>query len=121
MSDPIATVQKAWGPDVPDWIMALAQACKQTSQRAVAKKIGRSGALVNQVLRGCYTGDMPAVEDRVRGMFMAATVECPELGNMPSNECQDWQAKARDFGAANPLRVRMYRACHRCSKFKGAA
>jgi len=118
MSDPVDAVQIAWGSDAPDWVLTLAQACQQTSQRKVAEQLGRSGALVNQVLKGRYKGDLTAVEARVRGVFMAATVACPELGNMPSHECQDWQAKARDFGAANTLRVRMYRACHQCSKFK---
>ena len=119
MSDPIATVNDAWGPDVPDWVMALAEFCGANSQRKAAEKLDRSGALVNQVLKGRYTGDMGAVEARVRGVFMSATIACPELGNLPKNECQDWQSKARNFHAANPLRVRMFRACNACDLCKG--
>ena len=55
-------------------------------------------------------------EDCVRGVFMNGTVECPALGSIPSNECHDWRKKSRQFGNANMLRVRMFRACNHCPR-----
>ncbi|MCB1395939.1 MAG: hypothetical protein KDJ98_08195 [Rhodobacteraceae bacterium] len=107
----------AWGTPLPDWIAALATACDQTSQARAATKIGRSGALVSGVLAKTYRGDMGAVEELVRGHLLSETVNCPALGVLPLHECRGWMAKARAFQNTNSLRVRMYRACHRCPRF----
>ena len=114
MSGPTETVRQYWGEDAPDWVMRLAKECAGSSQRQIAAKMGRSGALVNQVLRNKYKGDMTAVEGRVRGLFMNGTVTCPALGEIPINECQEWREKARIFGNANMQRVHMFKACGRC-------
>jgi hypothetical protein len=45
---------------------------------------------------------------------MARTVECPQLGTIPSNVCRDWQR--RPFLNTNAQRVAMYRACARCPR-----
>lgn len=116
MSDPVATIAETWGADAPDWVRCLAEECAASSQRQVALRIKRSGSLVNQVLKNKYAGDLTAVEDVVRGIFMNGTVDCPQLGLLPSHECQDWRKKSRRFGNANALRVRMYRACNHCSR-----
>ena len=116
MSDPISTIRESWGADAPDWVTCLAEECAGSSQRQVATRLGRSGALVNQVLKNKYNGDLVAVEDCVRGVFMNGTVKCPALGDLPSNECHDWRKKSRHFGNANMLRVRMYRACTHCPR-----
>lgn len=116
MSDPVATAHEAWGDDAPDWLTRLAEECAASSQRQVAARLGRSGALVNQVLKNKYKGDLSAVEDCVRGIFMNGTIACPELGAIPSNECHDWRKKSRHFGNANMLRVRMFRACNHCPR-----
>ncbi|MEO1000093.1 MAG: hypothetical protein AAFW69_05760 [Pseudomonadota bacterium] len=114
MADPVETAKACWGPEVPDWIMALARACAASSQRRVADRLGRSGSLVNAVLRRRYKGDLEGFEARVRGAYMAATVTCPALGQMPVDVCQDWQVKSARLVSANALRVRMYRACRTC-------
>ena len=49
--DLIAQSEEAWGAPLPDWVRALAVACQRASQAAVAKELGRSGAVVSQVLR----------------------------------------------------------------------
>jgi hypothetical protein len=72
-------------------------------------RLGVSAAVVNQVLKDKYPGDLAGVENRVRGAFMAKIVDCPVLGDLPSDQCQGWQRKP--FAATNPLRVQMYRAC----------
>lgn len=115
-----AIAQDHW-PIVPDWVRALARACDGSSQAQIGRQIGRSGALISQVLRNKYAGDLNAVEEVVRGHFMAALRNCPELGNLPLHECRGWQAKARNFAGTNALRVRMFRACQRCPHFKTGA
>ncbi|MBT2131201.1 hypothetical protein [Aliiroseovarius lamellibrachiae] len=105
-----------WQGEAPDWVICLAQECTASSQRLIAAKLERSGALVNQVLRNKYKGDMAAIESRVRGVFMNGTTTCPALGDIPANECQDWRKKSHKFGNANMLRVRMFKACNRCPK-----
>jgi hypothetical protein len=52
---------------------------------------------------------------------MNAVLTCPELGEMPTNTCLDWQKKAKTFANVNPLRVRMYSACRKCpqGRFEG--
>jgi hypothetical protein len=116
MSGPLTTIREAWGQDAPDWVVRLAEECAASSQRRIAVKLSRSGALVNQVLKNKYNGDLKAVEDCVRGVFMNGTTDCPALGAIPSNECHDWRKKSRDFGNANMLRVRMFRACNHCPR-----
>lgn len=116
MNGPRETAITAWGGDAPDWVIRLADECAATSQNRVAKKINRSPAVVSNVLRNKYAGDMEAVEALVRGTFMDAITDCPELGMMPAQQCVEWRQKSKQFGNANMLRVRMYRACARCPK-----
>ncbi|MEM6836310.1 MAG: transcriptional regulator [Cyanobacteria bacterium P01_C01_bin.120] len=93
----------------PDWIQELSRQCDASSQRKVAGRLGVSPAVVNQLLKNSYPGDMVGMEARVRGEFMALVVACPVLGELSSKDCQQWQRKT--FAATNPLRVQMYRAC----------
>jgi len=116
MSGPRETVRQAWGDTPPDWIVALAEACAETSQNAVATRLSRSASLVSTVLRGTYRGDMAAVEERVRGVLMRSVVECPEIGAIPTQTCQDWRARSRTWTGVNAMRVRMFRACRTCPR-----
>ena len=118
MTTPLETARECWGSSIPDWVELLATECCKISQNKVAKKLNRSAALVSAVLRNRYAGDMEAVEEVVRGVFQSATVDCPAMGTMPSNICRDWQLKARSFSNENSERVRMFRACQRCSRFR---
>lgn len=116
MSGAMETARTAWGDPVPDWIVTLVRECEASSQNKVAGRMKYSGAVISQVLRAKYPGDMEAVEDRVRGLFMQGRVNCPALGTLPVNECRDWRALARSFSPVNALRVRMFRACTRCPR-----
>lgn len=116
MSGPLDIARTAWGEAMPEWVATLAQECADRSQVSVANAIGRSPALVSQVLRRKYPGDLAAVEEAVRGAFMGAQVTCPALGPIATHDCQDWQRKSRRFVNVNALRVRMYRACHQCPR-----
>lgn len=116
---PLETARAAWGPDVPDWIVRLATECGRSSQNKVAAALDRSATMISQVLAKKYPGDLAALEDRVRGIYMDQTVECPALGDLPTQECQDWRALAKEFVLVNPRRAQMYRACNKCPRFLG--
>lgn len=108
-----ATVRGAWGATEPDWVAALRAECERTaSQGLVAKRIGYSTAVVNQVLKGAYKGRLRDVEKRVRGALMHQTVTCPVLGEIATNRCLDEQGKP--YAATNALRIELRRACPRC-------
>jgi len=116
VSDPVTVAQGAWGAELPDWVLRLAQECAQTSQSKVAGHLGRSPALVSNVLRRKYPGDMGAVEDLVRGRYMRATVLCPALGEISTAICRDWIVLSRTYANTNSERVRMCNACRRCPR-----
>lgn len=113
-TDALVIAQESWGEDMPSWIADLAKECNITSQGQVARKMGRSGSMISQVLRKKYRGDMKGVEEVFRGVFQAAVVDCPALGNLPTNECRDWRDKARSYIGSNHLTVMMYKACKGC-------
>ena len=108
----LVRARDAWAPDLPDWVEELARQCDAASQNLVAKRMKRSATVVSQVLGRKYAGSYRAIEDVVRGHFMAGTVECPQLGTIPSSACRDWQRQP--FINTNAQRVAMYRACRRC-------
>lgn len=95
-----------------DWLEALRHACAESTQSAVAKRLGVTAGTVCQVLAGKYAANTSAVEERVRGALMQKTVECPQLGELSAKDCLDWQTKP--FAATNSLRVRMFSACKTC-------
>lgn len=118
MTGPVQIAREAWGAAMPDWVETLAQRCAASSQNKVAVQLNRSASLVSAVLRAKYQGDLAAVEDVVRGVFCGQIVECPQLGAIPSNDCQEWRRKSQHFSSVNSLRVDMYRACIRCPRNK---
>jgi hypothetical protein len=122
-TDSVANMRAAWGDTPPDWLQHLAEACNHTSQAAVARRIGYSGAVLSSLFKGKYKGDLTAVEKAVRGALMAEKIDCPGLHmQIPGHDCLDWQKRARKLSAASPLSVSMYRACRgRCphSRLKG--
>lgn len=99
----------AWGEQIPDWIVALAQECDRTSQNIAAKRIDYSSAAVSQVINGKYSGDLTAIEQAVRGVLMAATVDCPVVGELASDACLAHQKAS--WSPHNPQRIAFYRAC----------
>ncbi len=108
-TDPREVAVIHWGSEPPGWIVALAAACAQKSQRRVAQEIGYSPAVVNTVLKRCYAGDYGRVETAVRGRYLGHTVGCPVLGEIAADRCVAEQR--REFAATNALRVRLWRAC----------
>jgi hypothetical protein len=91
------------------WMERLRGECARTSQAHVARRIGYSATVLHHVLHGTYKGNLSQVQKAVEGALMGATVECPVLGDLPSNRCLTIQAQP--FAATNPTRVALYRAC----------
>lgn len=108
----LEAVSVAWNGAAPDWVKVLAAECERAaSQRRVGELIGYSAAVINQVLRNRYAGDLNKVAEKVRGRFMGKTVDCPVLEQIPRDACLAHQAvKLADLGA-NPARARVWRAC----------
>ena len=113
----LARARASWPAPLPDWVETLALECDRTSQNKVAILLDRSSAVVSQVLNNKSPAALHQIEDRVRGVFMDGRVACPGLGEIATQHCQDWRAKAPKLEVGNPLRLRMYRACNRCPRF----
>lgn len=107
----LAKAQASWGADLPDWVRELAVQCdREASMDKVAGRLGlRSKAVVSLIVRNKWTNDTARIEEAVRRAYLAGTVICPVLGEIPLAECEANQA--RPFSAANNMRVRLYRAC----------
>lgn len=117
MSGALDTARAAWGEDMPDWVRALATACEETTQSAVARRLKLSGGFVSQTLRRTYAGaGYATIEEAVRGALMGSTIECPALGTLPADECRHWRGRAKAFVNTNSLRVRMFHACNACPR-----
>jgi DNA-binding transcriptional regulator YdaS (Cro superfamily) len=92
-----------------DWIDILDRECRRSSQKRAAERLGYSAAVVNQVLKGTYKGDLSAVEQAVRGALLDLKLNCPVCGDLPAQKCLEYQRLP--FAATNPQRVQLYRAC----------
>lgn len=119
MSSPLETIAAAWDAP-PKWVIVLAERCLQTSQNKAAKELGRSGAVVSQILHNKYPGDVDAFRTLVQNVLMNAKVPCPQLGEISATTCQEWQIKAAAFLNTNPRRLQMFKACNRCKLFRKA-
>lgn len=92
------------------WLDVLREQCEKRSQAQVSKMLGYSPAVINQVLKQAYKGNLNKVEMAVKGCFMAQTVSCPVLGEIQHHHCLNYQKLP--FAAINPQRVQLYKACH---------
>jgi len=97
----------------PKWLQELRAQCQVSSQRKVGEKLGYSNAVINQVLKGTYQGDIKKVEQKVRGAFLGETVGCPILGELSKNKCVEHQNAK--YSSVNRLRVQLYRTCPGCA------
>jgi hypothetical protein len=103
----------AWKPAPPDWVETLArEADKAASQTELGKRLGVSGAAVSATIGHNYAGRYDALEARVKGALMRATVECPVEGVIGRDRCAANQRHSPT--AANPVRARLVAACKSC-------
>ncbi len=110
--DPVAKALAAWGEAMPKEVAALAEACKASTARAVAQRIGYSDAVVSHVLARRYGGDVARVFTAIRGALMGETVICPILGEIALDRCLTEQTTP--FAATNSTRARLFHACKTC-------
>lgn len=111
----VEKARAAWGDEIPDWVLAMAEHAEATSQNKVAQRIGRTAPLVSQVLGNKYGAGLDQIEELVRSILMREMVNCPGKGReMAKVECSAWRTKSRSFSGHNPERVFMFRACRRC-------
>lgn len=105
----VDTVRQFWGPEPPDWVLALAEYCDaKKSQREAGALIGYSASAINQIFHAKYP-NTAEIEDKVRGALLGETVNCPVLGVLTKDRCRGHQAAP--FAATNSTRVRLYRTC----------
>lgn len=55
--------------DETGWLDALRQACTDSSQAAVARRLKVSPAMISQVLNGVYRGDMARIQGLIEGVY----------------------------------------------------
>lgn len=109
--DNLEKARAAWGEQIPDWVVTLAEACNAETQAAIGKRLAYSGSTVSQVLSNTYqNGDLARVEAVVRGALMSETVLCPAMNTgIGRDVCLGWQK--RPFSTASANAVRMYQGC----------
>lgn len=95
-----------------DWVAVLRRRCEGSTRAAIAAELGASPPIISSVLNSNYPHDTSRLEGKVRGLYMAATVDCPILAEISRKLCIEHQG--RRFAATNPTRVALYRACRRC-------
>ena len=110
-TDFTAKAKAAWGAPLPDWIEELAKACAAKGQATVAADLGVSPAMVSTVLGKTYAGKTETLEGKVRAVYFADKVVCPELGELSLLTCQENQDHAKKGNRGSSLRARMARAC----------
>lgn len=99
----------AWGADLPEWVLRLAEACDAHGVRGTAAKLKVSPALLSLAINHKHHSDYAFAEQRTRAMLMAEILECPALGLIRAAQCREEQNIA--FTSVNPLAVAVYRAC----------
>ncbi len=104
----------AWGEDMPQAVRDLAIECDASSQNAVAKRIGRSGAAISQVLSNSYQGDLKAVLTDVESLLAGEQWDCclPYKSTISALDCR--KISKCKLNATSPLSIRNYRACKQC-------
>lgn len=108
-TDFLANAREAYGEALPEWVEALAIEANRTTGAAAGRRIGYSGSVVTSVCKATYAGDIGAVEAKVRGALMGATLECPVLGEIGRDRCLDEQKKRHV--ATSAVRTALFHAC----------
>lgn len=107
----VQKVMQAWGADVPEWILVLAEQCDASNQKSVAKAMNYKPATINLVLANKWTASLTNIEQAFKGAFEHATVSCPVpgYGELPVHECLANQRKPYTNG--NHTEVQRYVYC----------
>lgn len=95
-----------------EWVRTLRAAVERDGQRAVARVLGCSRALVSQLLSGRYSSPTEKWKRRVEAEYDRDRVPCPILGEISAERCRSEREKG--FRATNPLRVKLSQTCPTC-------
>ena len=109
----------AWFPSLPQWVAALAKACEISSQGQVARRLNVSRTAVSRVLRNDYPHEPARLREKVVRELMEASVYCPVMGTITSQECQTWQGRVGAKPKPNSQWTRMDRTCRCCALYQG--
>lgn len=96
--------------DEPDWLAVLRLAVARHKLRSTARTVGYSAATLHHVLNGTYKGRLDKVEEAVRAKLMAARVDCPFQGDIPSSSCLNLRRSATTAAGPLALNCRRQRA-----------
>ena len=100
----------------PDAMQLLIQQVAEHGQAEVARRLGKSGAAISQILSGKYQAAPDEILKRVIEVFGGLSVECPVLGEIPLRQCADERKKP--FAATSHQRVALWKACQKCDRSK---
>ena len=93
-----------------NWLEVLTAEVEKQGTAAVAAKLKVSKATISQVVNNKYKASTKTIQEKVEGAFLAKSVDCPILGEIPTNVCLENQD--RKFAATNHIRVQLYKACN---------
>lgn len=113
----------AWGNEVPDWVICLADASDKSSMSAISRKIGLSVTVISQGINNKYgadgKGNIQTLISAVETHLMSAEIFCPAIGeSILRADCEMWQKSAINAGGSNPARHMMAQQCRRCPNSK---
>ena len=91
----------------------LRHAVKANGQAAVARALGYSPSAINQALKGTYGGRLDNLLQKVAEVYGDYPVTCPVLGEISIARCA--AERRKPYGASNPLRTRLWKACRSCT------
>ncbi|MEM1055152.1 MAG: XRE family transcriptional regulator [Bacteroidota bacterium] len=94
------------------WYTTLVEHVERDGVKPVAERLGYSPGAVTGAVRGYYGAKIDAFAQRVIERLTSASVECPVLGEIRLELCV--YHRERPFGATNPQRVQLWKACQVC-------
>lgn len=99
-----------------DRMQLLRRVCAESSQAAVARRIGYSSAAICQILNGTYGAkNTDKILTKVEEIYGTTTVGCPGLGeSIPLAKCAAY--RKRPWASINHEWIRMYNACRACER-----
>ena len=95
-----------------NWNELLTRAVNDTSQAAVARKLGYSRSYISLALKGSKAHQTDTFTRRVVEVFGDERVDCPVLGDISMQRCVSERKK--EFSTANPVRVELWDTCKNC-------
>lgn len=78
-----------------DWMKVLRARVEDRGITAVAADLNLAKGTVSTVLSGKYGASTKNIEERVLGVYMNETVECPLFGEITRDRCIDHQNRPR--------------------------